>query len=185
MAYTKEEIECYTNILKNLNDGLNIYTPILDNLPRKKPEKASCKNCGNKHFFKDNGLLICNKCFCVITRCFINDYTSKDRCYFQKISIYNRSYHIQNRSDEITKKYDLDIKPEVYLNLKADLSNLDRKINKINQEYKRKRMINISYIIKKILKKYDNQEAKKIKLNIGDVTKHEYDVWFKTLQSTS
>ena len=92
MTYTKEEIECYTNILKNLNDGLNIYTPILDNLPRKKPEKASCKNCSNKHFFKDNGLLICNKCFCVITRCFINDYTSKDRCYFQKKSIYNRSY---------------------------------------------------------------------------------------------
>ena len=63
MTYTKEEIECYTNILKNLNDGLNIYTPIIDNLPRKKPEKASCKNCSNKHFFKDNGLLICKKCF--------------------------------------------------------------------------------------------------------------------------
>ena len=184
MTYSKEEIELYTNILKNLNDGLNIYTPILDNLPRKKPEKASCKNCSNKHFFKDNGLLICNKCFCVITRCFINDYTSKDRCYFQKKSIYNRSYHIQNRLDEIIKTYDLDIKPEVYLNLKADLSNLDRKINKMNQEHERKRMINISYIIKKILKKFDKQEAKKIKLNIGDDTKHKYDVWFKTFKST-
>ena len=183
MTYTKEEIELYTNILKNLNDGLNIYTPILDNLPRKKPEKASCKNCGNKHFFKDNGLLICNKCFCVITICFIKDYNSKDRCHFQKKSIYNRSYHINNRLDEITKKYDLDIKPEVYLNLKEDLRNLDRKINKINQEHKRKRIINISYIIKKILKKYDKQEAKKIKLNIGKDTKHEYDVWLKNFQS--
>ena len=184
MTYTKDEIECYTNILKNLNDGLNIYIPILDNLPRKKPEKASCKNCGNKHFFKDNGLLICNKCFCVITRCFIKDYNSKDRCHFQKKSIYNRSYHIDNRLVEITKKYDLDIKPEVYFKLKEDLRNLDRKINKINQEHERKRMINISYIIKKFLKKYDKQEAKKI-LNIGDDTKHEYDVWFKTFQSTN
>ena len=161
MSYTKEEIERYTNILKNLNDGLNIYTPILDNLPRKKPEKASCKNCGNKHFFKDNGSLICNKCFGVITRCFIKDYNSKDRCHFQKKSIYNRSYHINNRLDEITKKYDLDIKPEVYFKLKEDLRNLDRKINKINQEHERKRMINISYIIKKFSKNMINKKLRK------------------------
>ena len=181
MTYTKEEIECYTNILKNLNDGLNIYTPILDHIPRKKPEKFSCKNCGNKHFFKENGLLYCNKCFCY-WRTFINDYTSKDCYHFQKKSIYNRSYHIQNRLDEITKKYDLDIKPEVYFKLKADLRNLEGKINKLNQEHERKRMINISYVIKKILKKYDKQEAKKIKLNIGNDTKYEYDNWFKKLK---
>ena len=184
MTYTKEEIECYTNILKNLNDGLNIYTPILDNIPRKKPEKISCKNCGNKHFFKDKGLRFCNKCFYSIGRVFIKDYTSKDRCHFQKKSIYNRSYHIQNRLNEITKKYHLDIKPEVYFKLKADLGNLDGKINKINQEHERKRMINISYVVKKILKKYDKQEAKKIKLNIGDDTKYEYDDWFKTFQAS-
>ena len=39
MTYTKEEIECYTNIFKNLNDGLNIYTPILEKIPLKKPKK--------------------------------------------------------------------------------------------------------------------------------------------------
>ena len=78
----------------------------------------------------------------------------------------------------------MDIKPEVYFKLKEDLRNLDRKINKLNQEHERKRMINISYIIKKILKQYDKQEAKKIKLNIGDDTQHKYDVWFKNFQST-
>ena len=87
--------------------------------------------------------------------------------------------------DEITKKYDLDIKPEVYFKLKEDLRNLDGKINNLNKEHERKRMINISYIIKKILKKYDKQEAKKIKLNIGEDTKHKYDVWFKNFQSIS
>ena len=40
MTYTKEEIELYTNILKNRNDGLNIYTPVLYNLPRKKKRKG-------------------------------------------------------------------------------------------------------------------------------------------------
>ena len=43
MTYTKEEIEFYTNILKNLNDGLNIYTPILDNLPRKNQKRLHVK----------------------------------------------------------------------------------------------------------------------------------------------
>ena len=52
MTYTKEEIECYTNILKNLNDGLNIYAPILDTIPLKKPKRISCENCDNKHFSK-------------------------------------------------------------------------------------------------------------------------------------
>ena len=185
MTYTKEEIERYTNILKNLNDGLNIYTPIRNSIPLKKTKRISCENCGNKHFLKDNGLRFCNKHFISIGRVFIKDYTSKDRCHFQKKSIYNRSYHIQNRLDETTKKYDLDIKPEVYFKLKADLENLDRKINEINQEHERKRMINISYVIKKILKKYDKQEAKKIKLNIGDDTKYEYDDWFKTFQASN
>ena len=63
--------------------------------------------------------------------------------------------------DEITKKYELDISPEVYFKLKEDLRNLDRKINKLNQEHERKRMINISYIIKKISKNMTNKKLRK------------------------
>ena len=44
-------------------------------------------------------------------------------------------------------------------------------------------MINISYVIKKILKKYDKHEAKKIKLNISDDTLDEYEDWFETFQA--
>ena len=76
---------------------------------------------------------------------------------------------------EIRKKYDLDIKPEVYFKLKSDLEKVDRKINKINLKHERKRMINISYIIKKILEKYDQHEADKIKLNISEDTTELYD----------
>ena len=39
MKYSEEEIECYTNILRNLNDGLNIYTPILENIPLKNQKR--------------------------------------------------------------------------------------------------------------------------------------------------
>ena len=55
MAYSEEEISLYTNILKKFNDGINLYSPILENIPLKTPEKVSCENCGNTHFFKDHG----------------------------------------------------------------------------------------------------------------------------------
>ena len=44
MKYSEEEIECYTNILRNLQDGLNIYTPILEKISLKKPKRISCEN---------------------------------------------------------------------------------------------------------------------------------------------
>ena len=182
MTYTEEEIECYTNILRNLYDGLNNYTPILENIPLKKPEKLSCNNCGNTHFFKERGLRYCNKCFHYWS-CFIKDYTAKDRCHFQKKSVYKRSYHLQNRLDEIRKKYNLNIEPEVYFKLKSDLEKLDKKINTINLKHERKRMINITYLIKRILDKYDDYEADKIELNISDETLEFYDDWFETFQA--
>ena len=134
-------------------------------------------------FSKIKAFRFCNKCFVSIGRVFIKDYTTKDRCHFQKKSVYNRSYHIQNRLDEIRKKYDSDIKPEVYLKLKSDLEKLDRKINKINLKHERKRIINISYIIKKILEKYVKHEAEKIEINISDDTLDFYDDWFETFQA--
>ena len=183
MKYTEEEIDCYTNILRNLHDGLGIYTPILENIPLKKTKRISCENCGNKRFFKDCGFRFCNKCFVSIGRVLKEDYTTKDRCHFQKKSIYNRSYHIQNRLDEIIKKYDLNIEPEVYFKVKVDFEKLDRKINLINLKHERKRMINISYLTKKILEKYDKHEADKIELNISDDTLDFYDNWFDTFQA--
>ena len=183
MTYTEEEITCYTNILKNLNDGLGIYNPILDNIPIKTPEKVSCEICGNTRFFKDRGFRFCNKCFHSIGRLFIKDYTSKDRCHFQKKSVYKRSYYFQNKLNEIRQKCDLGYKPEVYLKLKSDLEKLDKAINTINIQYERKRLINISYLIKRILGEYDTHEADKIELKISDKTLNFYDNWYETYQA--
>ena len=44
-------------------------------------------------------------------------------------------------------------------------------------------MLNISYIIKKILEKYDKHEAEKIEINISDDTLDFYDDWFETFQA--
>ena len=85
--------------------------------------------------------------------------------------------------DEIRQKYDLDIKPEVYFKLKSDLEKIDKALNTINIKYERKRLINISYLIKIILGEYDKTEADKIELKISDKTLNFYDNWFETYQA--
>ena len=180
MFYSEEEITQYPNILKNFNDGKNIYSPILENIPLKTPEKVSCENCGNTHFFKDHGFRYCNKCFHSIGRVFIKDFTSRDRCHFQKKSVYKRTYHYQNKLEEIRQKYGLDLRPEVHLKLRSDLEKIDKALNKINEKYERKRLINITYLIKRILGEYDKNEADKIQLKLSDKTLKFYGDWFET-----
>ena len=44
MTYSEEEIKKYLNILRNFNDGLDVYTPVLDkHIPKKIPQKVSVK----------------------------------------------------------------------------------------------------------------------------------------------
>ena len=162
---------------------MNVYSPILENIPLKIPEKVSCENCGNTHFFKDHGFRYCNKCFYSIGRVFIKDFTSRDRCHFQKKSVYKRSYHYENKLEEISEKYGLDLRPEIHLKLKSDLEKIDKVLNKINEKYERKRLINISYLIKRILSDYDKNEADKIQLKLSDKTLKLYDDWYKTYES--
>ena len=184
MTYSEEEIKKYLNILRNFNDGLDVYTLVFDNhIPLKIPEKVLCENCGNTHFFKDHGFRYCNKCFYSVGRVFIKDVSSKDRCHFQKKSVYKRSYHYQNKLEEISKKYNLDIRPEVYYKLRLDLQKIDNKLNKVNVTYQRKRLINITYLIKRILGEYDKSEVDKIQLKLSDKTLKFYDEWYKTCES--
>ena len=77
----------------------------------------------------------------------------------------------------------MDIKPEVYLKLKSDLEKIDKAINKINIKYERKRLINVTYLVKRILTDYDKTEADKIKLKLSDKTLKFYDNWYKTYES--
>ena len=77
----------------------------------------------------------------------------------------------------------MDIKPEDYYKLRLDLEKIDNKLNKINDTYKRKRLINITYLLKRILSEYDKSEADKIQLKLSDKTLKSYDDWYKTYES--
>ena len=183
MTYSEEEIKKYLSILQNFNDGLDVYSVRDKQLPPKIPQKVSCDNCGNTRLFKDKGTLYCNKCFYSVGCVFIKDFTSKDCHHFQKKSIYKRSYHYQNKIEEISQKFDMDLTPEVYYKLRLDLQKIDNKLNKINDTYQRKRLINISYLIKRILNEYDKSVADKIQLKLSDKTLEFYDDWYKTYLS--
>ena len=79
----------------------------------------------------------------------------------------------------------MDIRPEVHYKLRLDLEKIDNALNKINDQYKRKRLINITYLIKRILGEYDKSEADKIQLKLSDKTLKSYDDWYKTYESFS
>ena len=73
--------------------------------------------------------------------------------------------------------------PEVHCKLRLDLEKIDNKLNKINDTYERKRLINITYLIKRIFSEYDKSEADKIQLKLSDKTLKFYDDWYKTYES--
>ena len=77
----------------------------------------------------------------------------------------------------------MDIRPEVHYKLRLDLEKIDNTLNKINDTYKRKSLINITYIIKRILSEYDKNEADKIQLKLSDKTLKFYDNRYKTYES--
>ena len=123
----------------------------------------SCCNCDNTRFIKDNGLSYCNKCFHSIDHILgYNEITEKDRCFFRQKSIYKRDYYYQNKVEEINEKYNLKMSSNEKFESLLKLQKIDEKVmKKINEKWKRKRLINITYLIKKILSGYDNSKAKK------------------------
>ena len=178
MTYSEEEIQKYLNILQNFKDGLNIISPVKEeHIPPKLPESVSCENCGNTHFFEDGGFRYCKKCFYSVGRVFIKEITFKDRCCFRQKCIYKREYHYQNKIGEINRKFVLDMSGQEKFELLLKLQKIDKVMEKINEKWKRKRLINISYLIKRVLSEYDKTRADKIKLHLSDE-------WYDHFQKT-
>ena len=74
--------------------------------------------------------------------------------------------------------------PEVHCKLRLKLQEIDKVMEKINKNNERKRMINITYLIKRALREYDKSEADKIQLNISEKTLKFYDEWYDGVTKT-
>ena len=157
MNYSEDQIKKYLEILhnytKNLTDESNL--------------KAKCINCENRTFWTiDFGYNICEECG--ITNGHVLGYFDPkeyDRLYFRKKSVYQRKYYYEKKIKQIPNLTGED-KNLLY----KKLMEIDEKvIKKVNKKFSRKRMINIFYIINRILEEMGLNN--KIKLNISKQTK--------------
>ena len=64
------------------------------------------------------------------------------------------------------------------------LQKIDKVIEKINERWKGKRLINITYLIKRVLSEYDKTRADKIQLHLSEKILKFYDEWYDNFQKT-
>ena len=142
-------------------------------------EKAQCSNCTNTKFFTiDSGYKICDECGIanghVLGFYDVKDY---DRLYYRKKSIYHRKYHYEKKVNQISKRINLTDgqKCELY----DKLLKIDNNIMEIlNNQYFRKRMININYLTKNLLEEMGCEKYKLIVLKISPQTLEIYEKWW-------
>ena len=167
MSYTEEEIKKYLNILSNYKKSLKQFTL-----------KSKCKGCSSTETFTSySGYNMCYECGTlnghILGKFDVKDF---DRLYYRKKSIYIRKYYYDKKLKKIYKLINLNDEQ------KCELYNRLLKINNkimdiINNQYFRKRMININYVIKKILEEMGCEKYKFIKIKISPKTLEDYDKW--------
>ena len=180
MTYSEEKIQKYLHILESYKDIYHDTSSINEDYFKKSFKKVSCHNFNNAHFINHNGYRYCNKCFHSIGH--ILGYNEMIDVIFIK-SIYKRHYHYQNKIEDINTKFDLKMTSnEKYELLKKLRKIVNVVIKKINEKWKRKRLINITYLIKKLLSEYDTSKANKIELNFSEKILKFYNNWYDDLK---
>ena len=157
MSYTGEEINKYLNILHNYNKPIQQFSP-----------KSKCKNCPNTESFTvDSGCKICDECGIANGHVLgLFDIKDLDRLHYKKKSIYHRKYHYEKKVNEISKIINLNDKEKCELyNRLIKIDNLILEL--LNNQYFRKRMININYLTKLL----EEMGCEKL-LNLRLVLKH-------------
>ena len=170
MTYTEEEIKKYLNILHNYK---------VEREGVAEPTIGGCCNCENTSSFTiDTGLKICDECGTLNGHILgLFDLKDFDRLHYRKKSIYHRKYHYEKKVNQISKIINLndDEKCELY----DRLIKIDKLIMEIlNKQYFRKRMININYLVKKILEEMGCESYKLINLKISSQTLEIYEKWW-------
>ena len=168
MNYTEDQIKQYLDILHN-------YTK-----PKKEiSKKSKCCNCQNTDSFSIvSGYKVCDEC-ATTNGHVLGFYDVKDyeRLYYRKKSIYQRKYHYEKKVNEVCRRIKLtdEQRYEVYNKL-MDIDNYV--MNILNKQYCRKRMINILYLIKKILEEMGWEKSKLVYLKISPQTLKIYEKWW-------
>ena len=167
MTYTEEEIKKYLDILKRYKK----------NQLEDKGGKVKCIRCKNDSFIIEIGQNVCEECGLINGHVLgYFDLKEQDRFHFRKRSIYNRKYHYEKKVDQISKR--LNLNDDEKYKLYSKLMNIDNNVMEIlNKKFCRKRMINIFYLIKKILQEMGNEKHHLVYLKISPQTLENYEKW--------
>ena len=164
MTYTKEEIEKYLEILRSYNNQSE----------EKENKKVRCSNCKSDSFLVDSGYNICDSCG--LTNGHVLGYfdlKEYDRFHFRKKSIYQSKYHYEKKVDQISKR--LNLTDEQKYDLYNKIMKIDNNVMEtLNKQFCRKRMINIFYLIKKLLEEIGCEKYKLVYLKISSQTLENY-----------
>lgn len=168
MSYTSKQINSYKKILDNYTSGGNTTS--------------------HQHKCGDNlsiylGQYVCEECG------LFNGYVlgyfdikEKDRFFYKKKSIYNRKYHYKKKVNQISRRINLtDIESEYLYNELMKIN--DYVMTQQNKKFGRKRIVNIFYLIKKILQEIGNKKYRLIYLKISPQTFENYEKWWKNYLS--
>ena len=173
MSYTEDQIKKYLEILKSYNKK------IVDDVIK----KVICSNCQNDSFCVELGYNICDSCGTTNGHVLgYFDLKEYNRFHFRKKSIYQRKYHYEKKVDQISKRLHLtdNEKYELYNKLMI----IDNHVMEIlNKQFCRKRMINIFYLIKKLLEEMGCEKHKLVYLKISPQTLENYEKWWDSYNS--
>ena len=174
MSYTEEEIKKYLNILHN-------YKVEREGVIEENTGSTICKGCLKpENFSTYSGQYLCLECGelkgYILGKFDVKDF---DRLYYRKKSIYHRKYYYDKKVKNICKL--INLTDEQNCELYNRLLKIDNYIMEIlNKQYLRKRMININYVIKKILEEMRIENYKNIKFKISPQILEIYDKWWES-----
>ena len=174
MIYTKDQIKKYLGILGDYNNICSEESNL----------KAKCCNCENRESFTiDYGYKICDECG-VANGHVLGFYDIKecDRLFYRKKSVYQRKYYYEKKVNQVSKR--INLTDEQKYELYSKLMEIDNHVMKIlNNQYCRKRMISIFYLIKKLLEEMGCEKYKLVYLKIGSRTFENYEKWWDSYKS--
>ena len=174
MSYSEEEINKYLSILHN-------YKVENEGVKNKKVGSPICKGCKNTLSFSIYyGLKICDECGTSNGHVLgYFDQKDLDRLYYRKKSIYHRKYYYEKKINKISKI--INLTDEEKYELFSRLINIDNHTIKIiNKQYYRNRLININYLIKKILEDMGCEKYKLFTIKINQQSLNNYEKWWKS-----
>ena len=175
MSYTRHEIEKYLEVLKSsINNDSSPEIPSISNIIVK-PKKC----CENPQFIIWCGYRLCENC-CTTSGHVLGYFDNKeyDRFHFQKKSVYQPNYYYEKKVNQISKRINLSDEEKSLLYDK--LISIDKRIKEeLNNQFGRKRIINIFYLIKKILEEMGSDKSEEVYLKISKKTLENYDNWWE------